>query len=271
MTVDELTARTTSALDALATALDHGQSDALTGLLRAVSRFHRYSLHNLWLIVAQRPLATRVAGFQTWKSLGRRVRRGEKGIAILAPLVRRSLTRDEDDASIVIGFRVAYVFDVSQTDGAPLPQLHAPTGDPADAVVRLRAAIIADGICVTDAESLGGALGLSRGGAIDVVRGLAPATALVVLAHEYAHELLHRGSDRPASRDTRELEAEAVAFVVGEATGLQVLDAARDYIQLYRGDREVLLASVERIRRTAGYILRAMEGAPAPSGGDAVG
>lgn len=81
----------------------------------------------------------------------------------------------------------------------------------------------------------------------------------MVLAHEYAHELLHRRDDRPASRDTRELEAEAVAFVVGQAIGLDVTDSSRDYIHLYRGDGAALTESLARIQRTAATILRAIE------------
>jgi hypothetical protein len=187
------------------------------------------------LIAAQRPTATRVAGFQTWKSLRRFVRHGEKGIAILAPIVRHPVAASADDEPAVVGFRAAYVFDVSQTDGDPLPEIAVPAGDPGVALARLRTSIVSAGIRLTDVTDLGGALGLSTGGAIDVLVELAPATEFVVLVHEYAHELLHRGADRPALRGTRELEAEAVAHIVGEATGLDVLSAARDYIHLLRG------------------------------------
>ena len=79
-----------------------------------------------------------------------------------------------------------------------------------------------------------------------------------MLSHEYAHELLHRGSDRPESRNTRELEAEAVAFVVGQAVGLEAAEAARDYIHLYRGDSSALTASLDRIQRTASSILQSI-------------
>ena len=78
------------------------------------------------------------------------------------------------------------------------------------------------------------------------------------LVHEYAHELLHRADDRPASHDTRELEAEAVAFVVGGAVGLDTAVASRDYISLYRGDREALAGSLDRIQRAASVILKAV-------------
>jgi len=67
--------------------------------------------------------------------------------------------------------------------------------------------------------------------------------------------LLHRAEDRPASRETRELEAEAVAFVVGGAVGLNTADASQDYIHLYRGDREALADSLNRVQRAASAIL----------------
>lgn len=118
------------------------------------------------------------------------------------------------------------------------------------------------GIAIEVADDLDGAHGESLGGRIRILRGLSHAEEFVVLVHEYAHELLHRTADRPASRDQRELEAEAVAFVVGEAIGLRVADAARDYIHQYRGDRDALLASLDRIRGAAMTILNALEHAP---------
>jgi hypothetical protein len=89
--------------------------------------------------------------------------------------------------------------------------------------------------------------------------GLPAASEFAVLAHEFAHELLHRSDDRPESRDTRELEAEAVAFVVGQAVGLEAAEAARDYIQLYRGDATALAASLDRIQRAASSILQSIQ------------
>jgi hypothetical protein len=199
----------------LAQLLEQGHTDRLTSL-KTMARFHRYSLNNVCLIVAQRPTATRVAGYHTWRSIGRFVRKGEKGIAILAPILRRRRDEtDEKESRVIAGFRTAYVFDVEQTDGAPLPQPSEAQGNPGETTARLRAAIASHGIALEYADNLGGALGLSCGGRIRVMNGLSPASEFSVLAHDYAHELLHRGSDRPESRDTRELEAEAVAFVIG--------------------------------------------------------
>jgi hypothetical protein len=259
MNADALKKLTTESLNQLAAMLDQGHSERLTSLLATMARFHRYSLHNICLIMAQRPTATRVAGFHTWRTLGRFVRKGEKGIAILAPIVgRRRPDTDEDESRTVLGFRAAYVFDVEQTDGAALPEPAEAAGDPGDRMAALRSAIASHGIIVDYDDSLGGALGLSCGGRIRVLSGLPPASEFAVLAHEFAHELLHRGSDRPDSRDIRELEAEAVAFVVGQAVGLELAEAARDYILLYRGDSDALAESLERIQHTASTILRSI-------------
>jgi hypothetical protein len=259
MTADALKKITTDALDTLAALLDEGHSDQLTALLKTMARFHKYSWHNVSLIASQRPTATRVAGFQTWRTMGRFVRKGEKGIAILAPIVtRRDAESSDDNARPVVGFRAAYVFDVEQTDGEPLPAPCEASGDPGANTASLKTAILGRGIALELVDDLGGALGTSSGGLIRLLNGLSPAMEFTTLVHEYAHELLHRADDRPASRDTRELEAEAVAFVVGGAVGLNTSESSRDYIHLYRGDREALAASLERIQRAASVILTAV-------------
>ena len=259
MIADALKKITTDALDKLAALLDEGHSDQLTALLKTMARFHKYSWHNVCLISTQRPTATRVAGFQTWRTMGRFVRKGEKGIAILAPIVgRREAASANDNARTVMGFRAAYVFDVEQTDGEPLPTPGEASGDPGVKTTLLKTAILEHGIALESVDDLGGALGTSSGGRIQLLTGLSPAMEFTTLVHEYAHELLHRADDRSASRDTRELEAEAVAFVVGGAVGLNTSGASRDYILLYRGDREALSGSLDRIQRAASVILAAV-------------
>ena len=114
---------TDKATEHLVAALHAGHSEALTDYLKAIGRFHRYSLHNVMLIASQKPNASYVAGFRAWNQLGRFVKKGEKGIVILAPIVRRKAENDEDHqeaSASVAGFRAAYVFDVSQTDGQEL-------------------------------------------------------------------------------------------------------------------------------------------------------
>jgi hypothetical protein len=258
MNADQLKTLTTDALDTLAALLDEGHSDRLTALLKTMGRFHRYSFHNICLITAQCPTATRVAGFQTWRSMGRFVRKGEKGIGILAPIIGRRRDADDDDAKGVLGFRATFVFDWAQTDGEPLPDVPQASGDPGARTDRLRAAIIERGIAIETVDDLGGALGTSTGQRIQILNGLCPADTFLVLAHEYAHCLLHPTGDRPTSRDTRELEAEAVAFVVGQAIGLDGRESSRDYLHLYNGNREALTQSLDRIQRAASVILTAV-------------
>jgi hypothetical protein len=259
MTTDALQHLTTNALATLADALARGHSDTLTTALRAMSRFHRYSFSNVCLIASQRPDATHVAGFHAWKALHRFVRKGEHGIAILAPIIRKRTDTDGDILHAIVGFRPAYVFDIAQTDGEPLPEIAQATGSPGDSKERLAQTVREHGITLEYADDLGGALGLSSGGSIQIRRDLPDATEVLVLAHEFAHELLHRGSDRPDSRDVRELEAQAVSFVVCEAIGLQSLAATVDYLHLYRGDREALAASLDRIQRASATIINALK------------
>jgi len=128
--IKEITKKATQQLVA---ALQQGHSEALTAYLKAIGRFHRYSLHNVLLIALQKPDASYVAGFRTWNQLGRFVKKSEKGIMILAPIVQRKAEDSEDDekeSSRITGFRAAYVFDVSQTDGQELPQIGMVHGEP---------------------------------------------------------------------------------------------------------------------------------------------
>src|SRR5580698_7748164 len=132
---------TTKATEQLVAALNSGHSQALTGYLKAIGRFHRYSLHNVLLIASQKPNASYIAGFRTWNELGRFVRKGEKGIMILAPIVRRKADKEEEREETsrrVDGFLPACVFDVSQTDGKELPQIGTVEGDPRQYDVKLR-------------------------------------------------------------------------------------------------------------------------------------
>ena len=247
---------TNEAIEKLAKALDAGQSCALTAFLAAAARFHRYTFRNVMLIAMQRPDATRVAGFNAWKKLGRFVKKGEKGIVIVAPIPFRRDTGDaEQEAEGGIRFKAAYVFDVAQTDGEPLPELAKVSGNPGEHLERLKAAIVDRTITLNYLADLGGPEGQSHGGRIDILAGLTPAHEFEVLAHELAHELLHHAGTERAVRDVRELEAEAVAFIVCEAVGLESTHAACDYIQLYRGDRETLEASLERIQGAAHAVL----------------
>src|ERR1700680_222000 len=125
MKSEEIKQITNKAIEQLIAAVNEGRSEMLTQYLAAIGRFHRYSPRNVMLIASQKPTATHVAGFHTWHTLGRFVKKGEKGILILAPIVRRKKESAEqnetDESSTAVGFRAAYVFDVSTNVAQTLP------------------------------------------------------------------------------------------------------------------------------------------------------
>ena len=125
---------------------------------------------------------------------------------------------------------------------------------------QLTALVAAKGIKLNYSSDIAPAHGLSSGGKITLLPDLPAAGHFSVLVHELAHELLHR-SDRRGQTDIRirETEAEAVAFVVSSAIGLDTGTASSDYIQLYRGDKQTLIDSLDYIQRVAGEILRYLD------------
>ncbi|HTV05960.1 MAG TPA: ArdC-like ssDNA-binding domain-containing protein [Acidobacteriaceae bacterium] len=257
------------AVDFLIEQLQQGKSEMLTAYLTAMAQFHSYSFGNILLIARQRPTACRVAGIRTWNELGRYVRKGEKGIQILAPMMgfrrRKDDGTDEDAATqrqqVLIGFRAVYVFDVSQTEGAELPEMnHTVTGEVGEHRDRLFDFIRQQNITLEYNEKIAPALGISYGGKIVLLPGQSKAEEFTTLVHELAHEILHKAERRILTTQTvRETEAEAVAFVVGKAVGIEVGNAASDYIQLYHGNAELLAESLEIVQRTASVILAAIQ------------
>jgi len=265
---------TNSAIEQLITALNEGRSETLTQYLAAIGRFHRYSLRNVMLIASQKPTATHVAGFHTWHKLGRFVKKGEKGILILAPIVRRMKESKEqngtDESSTAVGFRAAYVFDISQTDGQELPEIGNVNGDPREFRDRLGKFVTEQGIVLEYSQDIAPARGTSAGGKITLLPDQAPGEEFSTLAHEVAHELMHRDERRNrTTKRVRETEAEAVAFVVCGAIGLETGSAAQDYIGLYGGDAKLLSESLEYVQRTATQILNAIgaDGSSTPPSG----
>ena len=263
------------AVDYLLKQLEAGKSETLTAYLAAMARFHAYSFGNILSIARQRPTATRVAGFHAWKELGRFVKRGEKGIQILAPMVGQRRRKDDADRSrahddnakpapVLIGFRAVYVFDVEQTEGADLPEFaHNITGEVGEHRERLIAFLDSQNIALEYNENIAPALGVSYGGKIAILPGQSPAEEVVTLVHELAHEYLHKTERRTKTTATvRETEAEAVAFIVGQAIGLEMGRASSDYIQMYAGNAALLAESLEVIQRTSAVILDAITGEP---------
>ncbi len=216
-------------------------------------RFHRYSWGNCLLISIQRPDATQVAGYRRWQDLGRQVRKGERGIFILAPVVNRTKVVVEDheggeestDAHSVRAFRAACVFDVAQTDGDELPEVAARLNgdDPHQAFGQL--VDIATGIGYrVELTSLPG----QRNGdcnfleqRLRVREGLTPAQMVKTLAHELAHALLHNPmhDHLVVDRDIAELEAESVAYVVCSGLDIDSGSYSFGYIAGWAGGGEI--------------------------------
>ena len=220
-------------------------------------------------IARQKPDATRVAGLYAWNQLKRRVKKGERGIRILAPVIGIRRKKDEEaekdirtqNQPALVGFRSAYVFDVSQTEGEQLPELSSQvSGDVGERRERLIDFIAGQGIALEFKESIAPALGVSFGGKIALLPGQSSAEEFSTLVHELAHEMLHKADRRTATTKTvRETEAEAVAFVVGKTIGLETGRASADYIHLYHGNASLLTESLEVIQKTSALILSALE------------
>ena len=256
-------------VQALIEQLEQGHSEGLTAYLTAMGRFHNYSFGNILEIARQKPNATRVAGLYAWNQLKRRVRKGERGIRILAPVIGIKRKKDEEvekdirtqNHGVLVGFRSAYVFDVSQTDGEELPELSTKvSGDVGERRERLIDFIITQGIQLEFKESIAPALGASYGGKIVLLPGQSTAEEFSTLVHELAHEMLHKADRRTETTKTvRETEAEAIAFVVGKTIGLDTGRVSADYIHLYHGNAALLAESLEVIQRTSAVILSALE------------
>jgi antirestriction protein ArdC len=252
-------------------------SEAWRAMLTVASRFHSYSPNNVLLIAAQHPDATRVAGYRAWTQLGRQVRKGEHGIAILAPVLRRvdvaptdGPQPDRDEASqpgrVLRGFRATYVFDISQTDGPDLPDVR-PTLLDAAAPLSLWADLL------EQVESAGYRFGYADlapangmtdygGRTVTLHTDLPGAQKVKTLAHELAHVQLHAPEVRPntVDRPRAEVEAESVAYVVTAAHGISSDDYTVPYVTGWAaGDRELIASTATRVLACARTILHHAE------------
>jgi len=243
-------------------------SDKWTAWLRVQARFHSYSFNNTILILCQRSTASRVAGFHTWRRLGRVVRRGENALWILAPVTRRTASASDDEPEqstrLVAAFRPVPVFDISQTDGEPLPEIctRLSGDDPRGAYDRLVQVASDIGFTAEDHvfedETNGDCSHQSR--RIRVSTRLEPAHRAKTLCHELAHLLLH---SEPMDRALAELEAESVAFIVADGLDIQSDAWSFGYVASWSGGGEEAIAAIKaagtRIQRTAGRILSALQ------------
>jgi hypothetical protein len=256
------------------------------------SRFHDYSHRNTLLIKLQCPEATRVAGYRTWQTeFDRYVEEGEEAIWIWAPIItnkcpecgrspsyheQSDCTYDETPSGEwsrgLVGFRPTAVFDVSQTKGEPLPELDtAATGDAETLVPALLEAADGLGVDVTIVPATAWSHGEAKGvceynqsqnenPVVEAKQRQNKADLAVTLVHEFAHAVLHSGIDVKSKRSTREVEAEAVAYVVGWYFGLDTSRSAFYLAAWQDDDPEAVLDRLGRIRQTAAEIIDTVEG-----------
>jgi antirestriction protein ArdC len=261
--MQELTDKINESITALCAETDAAkQNETYRAWLRTLSRFYSYSFTNWLLIYTQRPDATRVAGFQTWKSLGRFVKRGERGIRILAPIIRKVEEEKNgatEQVSRPVGFRSIAVFALEQTDGERLAELDSNATEGGEELLpRLEAATASLGVQLVYKAIPGAAEGLSKGGLIEIEETLATPARCGVIAHELAHELQHRQNRKETTRQQRELEAESVSYAVLAHYGIRT--ESRFYLASYDVTAEMLTASLQTISQTAKRIISAIDG-----------
>ena len=238
-------------------------------MLKVASNFHRYSFNNHLMIFLQRPDATLVAGFHKWKSMGRFVKKGEKGIAIFAPCKYRTKIETDDGEEKTLqqirGFRVVYVFDVSQTEGDEIPDLDAIRpklldGDAPEGIwdVLVSQASAAGFHVVRDQKRSENGYCDFLSKEIAVRPDVTPAQALKTLVHELAHALLH-GDEVLRPRDIQEVEVESVAYIVCDAIGLDTSDYSFAYVARWsEGLSELVKDTAERVIECAKGILEGL-------------
>ena len=269
---------------------DVQNSENFRQFLLTMSKFHDYSIGNLILIAIQKPEATYVAGFNTWKELGRWVRKGEKGIAILAPVMPPRPTCPMCGVRIPRGarycpqcgepvqggeaievvpayFKVVYVFDVSQTEGKELPEFEVPalTGEANEELfTRVLALARSEGLTVSfesrpyqDPSLKGQYFRKSIWVRPEESRAQQLKTLLHEVAHYYSEGVFH------IPRRDAETIAESAAFTVGAHFGFDTGVRSFPYVALWAQDKKVLEENLAAIRRVSVTMLESLEKAPA--------
>lgn len=202
------------------------ESDSYKAYLNCMSKFHNYSLNNTLLIALQRPDASLVAGYNAWKKdHGRQVRKGEKGIKIIAPCKYKVELDEQDEngnqkVAEYTGFKVATVFDYAQTEGKELPSIgvNELTGDVTDYRNLFNALTEMCPVPIYTEDIQGGAKGYYSDAdkKIVVKSDMSQLQTIKTMIHEMAHEKLHAkehlSMDQPSDRRTKEVEAESIAY-----------------------------------------------------------
>lgn len=270
------------------------ESEKYKSYLSTMSKFHNYSFNNTLLIAMQKPEATLVAGYQAWqKNFERHVNKGEKAIRILAPAPYKikeerdkldpvtgemmfdenGMPQKEETEVTIPAFRVVSVFDVSQTDGKPIPELEVnellSTVEGYEDFVQALMNISPVPIAFEDIPGDSKGYFSTAEKRIAVQENMSESQTLKTMVHEVAHSMLHdkevnQSMDIPVKdRNTKEVEAESVAFTVCQHFGIDTSDYSFGYIAGWSSGRNMkeLKSSLDTIRKTASELITGIEGA----------
>lgn len=244
--------------------------------LAFAAKFYHYSWRNCLLIKAQNPAASRVAGYRAWqKNFKRQVKKGEKAIHILAPCVCTVKEEDKDgnetERTFTKGFRTAYVFDISQTDGEPVPEFcrELNTEDGKEVIGTVRSALIsispAAEIKMLSAEECHGSKGYYNldDNIIAIKNDMPTDQTIKTMIHETAHSILHRygGKEEKTETTAAELQAESIAFIVCKFLGVNTEEYSFPYVASWAKDKDgkQLAENLEIIGKTAKNMIDALE------------
>lgn len=249
----------------LAEQLQKGYSEDFKNYLKVASQFHRYSYNNQMLIFSQMPNATRVAGLRTWNKLGRRVKKGEKSIKIFGrPSVKR-VVQKEDGTEEEIRFGacpILSVFDISQTEGEDIPNSMQSLGDEGrELYLLLKEKMQDSGIEVSEKALFQGVQGVSYGGKVEILDSLDWTNKFLVLIHEFAHEIMHKGSEnRLLPRGIKECQAEATAYIVAASFGIES-NISSDYLINWGNTAETLKSNLTEVVKASQIIINCLSSA----------
>ena len=235
-------------------------SQEFLDFVAAMSRFHTYSFNNQLLILSQRPDAAKVAGFVTWKKMGRYVKKGEKGIMILVPIkgVRKKDEEvDDSDTKEFTYFRTGHVFDISQTEGEPIPDIDLSVEDKGEAFYNSCLSLVTKHDIEVDISPDLTVFGVSKGGKIGLKEKDNKTEMATTMVHEIAHEWLHQDDEKHnLDRETKELEAETAAYIVCSHFGIDV--PSHKYLATWQKNHEIM-DSLKRISECSNRIIGELE------------
>ncbi len=255
-------------------------SESFRRYLDVQSRFYHYSPNNVALILSQRPDATRVAGFRAWQRMDRFVMKGEHGIKILVPMTKKVENRESGEEEKRIFFGVGTVFDVSQTQGRPLDEIHVPVlegEEGADLYAKTwdflaHAGVRVEAMGDKEDERQPSLMGyfLPDAQLIRIRNSVSQLQRTKTLLHETAHLIGGHGECSWLPRDEAETEAESVAYVVAAHFGLDTGERSFPYIAIWSQNRQTFKQVLGKIQTTSARMIDGIEGPPHPDSGPGV-